>query len=92
MTVDTHIPGQIPVSELRDQLSAVVDSLRADGKAIQLTKHGRPVAVMIGYEAFEAILEELDDASDYKAVAVHDTEADLDLVVWDEVKRDLGLL
>jgi prevent-host-death family protein len=83
--------GSIPVSELREQLAAVVDELATHGKAIKLTRHGKPVAVLMGYEAFEALLDDFDDADDYRALAEYDAAEDHDTIPWEVVKRDLGI-
>ena len=83
--------GSIPVSELREQLKAVVDELATHGKAVKLTRHGQPVAVLMGYEAFEALLNDLDDADDYRALAEHDATEDHDTIPWELAKRDLGI-
>lgn len=83
--------GSIPVSELREQLAAVVDDLAAHGKAVKLTRHGQPIAVLMGYEAFEQLLDDLDDADDYRALAEHDEAEDHDTIPWELAKRDLGI-
>jgi len=83
--------GSIPVSELREQLAAVIDELATHGKAIKLTRHGQPVAVLIGYEAFEALLDDLDDADDYRALAEYDAAEDHDTIPWELAKKDLGI-
>lgn len=79
------------MSELREQLAAVVDKLATHGKAIQLTRHGQPVAVLMGYDAFEALLDDLDDADDYRALAEHDATEEHDTIPWDVIKKDLGI-
>jgi antitoxin YefM len=83
--------GSIPVSELREQLAAVIDELGVHGKAIKLTRHGQPVAVLMGYEAFEALLDDLDNADDYRALAEHDAADEHDTIPWELVKHDLGI-
>jgi prevent-host-death family protein len=83
--------GSIPVSELREQLAGVIDDLATHGKAIKLTRHGQPVAVLIGYEAFEALLDDLDDADDYRALAEYDAAEDHDTIPWELAKKDLGI-
>jgi hypothetical protein len=45
----------------------------------------------MGYEAFEALLDDFDDADDYRALAEHDAAEDHDTIPWDVVKRDLGI-
>lgn len=83
--------GSIPVSELREQLAAVIDELGVHGKAIKLTCHGQPVAVLMGFEAFEALLDDLDDADDYRALAEHDATDERDTIPWELVNHDLGI-
>jgi prevent-host-death family protein len=83
--------GSIPVSELREQLAAVIDELAGHRKAIKLTRHGLPVAVLMGYDAFEALLDDLDDADDYRALAEHDAAEERDTIPWELAKRDLGI-
>jgi prevent-host-death family protein len=82
----------IPVSELREQLAAVIDELAIHGKAIKLTRHGQPVAVLMGYEAFEALLNDLDDADDYRALAEYDASEEHDTIPWELAKKDLGII
>lgn len=79
------------MTELRDRLSSVVDDLGSHGKAVQLTRHGKPVAVLMDYDAFEALLDDLDDADDYRALAEHDAAVDDDTIPWELAARDLGV-
>lgn len=50
----------VPISDLRSQASQVVKALREGGDAVYITQHGRPAAVLVDYEAYEALLAELD--------------------------------
>jgi prevent-host-death family protein len=84
--------GSIPVSELREQLAAVIDELATHGRAVELTRHGEPIPVLMGYQAFEKLLDDLDDADDYRALADHDAAEDHDTIPWELVKRDLGIV
>lgn len=83
--------SSIPVSELREQLATVIDELAEHGKAIKLTRHGQPVAVLMGYQAFEALLDDLDDADDYRSLAEYDSSEDHDTIPWELAKQDLGI-
>lgn len=60
--------AMIAISDLREQLSEVITGLATDGKAVRITDDGKPVAVLMDYAAFEALIEDLDDASDYRAL------------------------
>lgn len=46
----------IPVSNLRRQTSAVLRRIQEDGDIVYITQHGRPTAVMLDYEHYEALL------------------------------------
>lgn len=46
----------MPVTDLRRQTSAVLRSIQEDGDVIYITQHGRPAAVMLDYEQYEALL------------------------------------
>jgi PHD/YefM family antitoxin component YafN of YafNO toxin-antitoxin module len=83
--------GSLPISELRDQLATVTDELAVHGKAIKLTRHGQPMAVLMGYQAFEALLDDLDDADDYRALAEYDSAENHDTIRWELAKHDLGI-
>lgn len=82
--------GDVSVKELREELATVLDSLADDGRAVKVTRHGKPIAVLMSFEAFEALLDDLDDASDYRAVAEFD-ESDDTTLPWELAKRDLGV-
>lgn len=79
------------VTDARDHLAATIDQL-ADAQAIQLVNRGRVVAVMMSPDRFEALIAAAEDAEDYRALADHAADPDPDLVPWEDVKRDLGLI
>ena len=51
----------IPISDLRRQASQVVKALREGGEAIYITQHGRPAAVLVDYEKYEALLAQIEE-------------------------------
>ena len=51
----------IPISDLRRQASQVVKTLREGSEAIYITQHGRPAAVLVDYEKYEALLAQLEE-------------------------------
>ena len=55
-----------------------------------LTRHRRPVAVVLDHALFERLVAAADDTSDRQALAL--ARADDDTVPWEQVKADLGLL
>lgn len=51
----------IPISDLRRYASQVVKRLREGSDAIYITKNGRPAAVLVDYEKYEALLAQLEE-------------------------------
>ncbi len=68
----------MPVSQLRDHLSELVDSVRLAHDRITLTRHGEPVAVLIAADDLDSILETLDILSEPGALEpIRQAEAEL---------------
>lgn len=76
----------VPISEAKARLSELIrDAAEED---VLLIRHGRPVAVLMSIDAFEALQEEHEDALDRLSVY----EADPELSVpWEQAKTELGL-
>jgi len=82
--------GEITVSQARENLAELIDNTRRSGEPVVLTRHGRPVAVVLDHALFERLVAAVDDTSDRQALAL--AQADDDTVPWGQVKADLGLL
>ena len=82
--------GEIAVSHARENLAEVIESTQRSGEPIVLTRHGRPVAVLLEHAAFERLVAAADEASDRAALA--QAREDDDSVPWEQVKVDLGLV
>jgi prevent-host-death family protein len=82
--------GEISVSQARDNLAELIDATQRSGDPVVLTRHGRPVAVVIDHHAFERLVEAAEEASDRSALAQAREEDDS--VPWEQVKADLGLI
>jgi prevent-host-death family protein len=54
----------IPVSDLRRKTSDVIEAIRDGSEVVYVTQHGRPVAVLVDYEHYEALVAQLEDLSD----------------------------
>jgi prevent-host-death family protein len=50
----------MPVTDLRRQTSAVIRGVQQDGDVVYITQHGRPTAVLIEYEQYEALIARAD--------------------------------
>ena len=81
---------EVAVSEARNRLAEVIDDTRESGEPVSVTRRGRRVAVILGSEAFDRLVDradELDDRRELEAARAED-----DYVPWDEVKAALGLV
>jgi len=82
--------GELTVSQARENLAELIDNTQRSGEPAVLTRHGRPVAVVLDHALFERLVAAADDTSDRQALALART--DDDTVPWEQVKADLGLL
>ena len=76
-----------PLTEARNRLSEIVDDVRSTGSEFVITKHGRPSAVVLGYDEYESLLETLNILSDPETMAALD-EAEADLAAGNLVELD----
>lgn len=58
-----------PLTEARSRLSEIVEDVVATGSDFVITKHGRPAAVVVGYDEYESLLETLNILSDPETMA-----------------------
>lgn len=56
-------------TEVRDNFKAIVDEVVATGTEFTITRHGRPVAVVLAFDEYESIIETLNILSDDDAMA-----------------------
>ncbi len=47
----------MPVSEAKDQLSALVEAVEETHETVVITRHGKPAAVIVSPEEFESLTE-----------------------------------
>ena len=52
------------LTDARDRLSEIVDSVASSNEAFTITKHGRPTAVILSYDEYESLIETLNVLSD----------------------------
>lgn len=68
----------IPFTALRDSLRDVIDEVEGTGSEYVVTRHGRPVAVVLSYDEYESLVETLNILSDDETMdAVSEGLADL---------------
>jgi antitoxin YefM len=57
-----------PISEVKRRLASFIDDVRKKGESLYVTQHGRPVAVLMGYEEYEALIRRVEDLEDLQAI------------------------
>jgi prevent-host-death family protein len=63
----------------RDNLSEIVDDAAINDNDYVITRHGRPVAVILGYDGYESLLESLNILSDAETMdALAEAESDIE--------------
>jgi prevent-host-death family protein len=68
----------VPSTELRETLSDVLDDVEATWAEYVITRHGRPIAVVLSHDEYESMIETLNILSDAETIAAI-TEGDEDL-------------
>jgi len=56
----TKLPHIVPITDLRQDATAIVDKAASTAEPIVITQRGRPAAVMVGVEAYERAQHELE--------------------------------
>jgi len=77
-----------PLTAFRANVAAFVEQVRATGRPLVLTQHGRGAAVLLGAADYEALVDELELLRDI-AVAEREIEAG-EAIPHDEVERRLS--
>ncbi len=85
----------IPFTEARASLSELLDEVATRHEHVVITRKGRPVAIVVSAEEWEAVEETLEILQDDEALAsLRASEEDVKagrLFSLDEVRRELGL-
>lgn len=85
----------VPFTQARAELSDLLDMVEDSHEHVEITRNGRPAAVLMSPEEYEVIQETLDILGDPEALqALRESEADVRarrLATLDEVRRELGL-
>ena len=85
----------IPFTEARSTLSELLDEVTSRQEHVVITRKGRPAAVVLSSEEYEALSETLEILEDGETLAaLRESEADVKagrVYPADEVRRELGL-
>ena len=58
----------VDVSELKTRLASLITKLETGGVLVYVTEHGKPKAVLVSFDDYEALLEKADDLEDILAM------------------------
>jgi antitoxin YefM len=71
-------PEHVPLADVKNRLSEVVERLEREHGRVVITKHGRPAAVMLSLEDLESLEETLEILSDPVVMnAIREAEGDV---------------
>jgi antitoxin YefM len=71
-------PEHVPLADVKNRLSEVVERLEREHGRVVITKHGRPAAVMLSLEDLASLEETLEILSDPVVMnAIREAEADV---------------
>jgi antitoxin YefM len=96
----THIRSDIvhkdlPITEARNQLTSMPESLEKEPGAIAVTRNGKPVLAILPWDLYESLEETIDIMSDPALMQqVREGIADYRakrLTPWSKVRRELDL-
>lgn len=84
----------LPISEARKRIFEIAEEVQKPGVYYVLTEKGRPKAVMLSYEEYDSLMENLEILTDPKVFArIKKAEEEFErgeYVSWEEAKRQLG--
>ena len=67
-----------PLTDVRRDLSEIIDEVDRTGAEFIVTKHGRPVAAIVPHDELEALIETLNILSDHETMdAIERSEAEI---------------
>ncbi len=68
----------VPLADVKNRLSEVVERLEREHGRVVITKHGRPAAVLLSLEDLESLEETLEILSDPELMAaIREADADI---------------
>jgi antitoxin YefM len=89
------MPKSVPFTEARARLSDLLDQVERSHEHVEITRNGRPAAVLMSPEEYESIVETLEILGDDELLgALEQSEEDVKsgrLRSWEDIKRDLGV-
>ncbi len=79
----------VPVSDLRREASRVVNTVREGSEVVYITQHGRPAAVLVNFEQYEAMVAQLEAQKQQPVYKVAEKKGTFTALA--EMAQDLGV-
>mgnify|MGYP002863635323 CR=1 FL=1 len=79
----------VPVSDLRREASRVINTVREGSDVVYITQHGRPAAVLVNFEQYEAMIAQLEAQKQQPVYQVAEKKGTFAALV--EMAEDLGV-
>ena len=85
----------LPITEAREELTALPDKLSETHETVTVTRRGKPVLAILPWEEYEALVETLEILSDEEQMrmlrqSIREAKQGK-LIPWERAKRKLGL-
>jgi len=58
----------VPISDLRRNAARLLKYTGESAEPVYITQHGRPKAVLLGYESYERLMTQLEDLADLVSI------------------------
>jgi len=85
----------IPITEVRDELTSLPEQLSLAHETVTVTRRGKPVLAILPWDEYEALVETLEILGDARLMAsLRQSIKELEhghVVPWEQAKRKLGL-
>ena len=86
-----YMSKNVPLADVRRDLSSLIDDVVATHERVVITKHGQPSAVLLSVEDLEAIEETMEILSDPQLLAdIRASLASSERFSLDEVRAELA--
>lgn len=71
-------PASVALTDVRDNIKTIIDDVVDTAAEYTITRHGKPVAVILSFEEYESLVETLNILNDDAAMgAIEEAEAEL---------------
>ena len=88
------MPKEIPITEVRSQLTSLSNRLAKRPEAVAVTRRGKPVLAILPWDLYETLTETMEIMADEEALlALRQGIREIEqgkAIPWEGVKKELG--